>query len=136
VTKLLTDIKLFVNFRWFVKIKVICIRYWRIISKLCTRVLHFSVNERNKYLSLFNYFFDIYLILNFIHINIYCIMDIILLNIQVSLFFFLIIIHILYLNTGWWLLLSSGVSSFLSQDWVTTFKNISRTRIIVIISRY
>jgi hypothetical protein len=67
----------------------------RIITKLCTRMLYSSMNERNKYLSLFNYFFDIYLILNFIHIYIGCILNVIILDIQVSLFFFLILIHIL-----------------------------------------
>jgi hypothetical protein len=119
-TELLTDTKLFINSRWFVKIKVVCIQHWCIISKLCTQVLYFPIDERNKYLSLFNYFFDIYRIINFIHIYICCILDVILLDIQVSLFFFVILIHIhihiLYRNTAWPLLLSSGVGFFLSHD--------------------
>jgi hypothetical protein len=47
------------------KIRVVCIQLWHIISKLCTRVLHSPINERNNYLQLFNYFFDMYCILNF-----------------------------------------------------------------------
>jgi hypothetical protein len=90
----------------------------------------------NKYLSLFNYFFNIFLIFNFIYIYICCILSVIIINIQVSLFFFLILIHILYRNTGWWLLPRSGVGSFLSQNWVTTFRNNSRIQIIVIRTGY
>jgi hypothetical protein len=37
--KLLIDTKLFINSRWFAKIKLVCILHWRIINKLCTRVL-------------------------------------------------------------------------------------------------
>jgi hypothetical protein len=119
---------------------VVCIGHQHIISKLCIRVLHSPIDERNRHLPLLNYFFYIYHILNFIHIYIYYILDVILLDIEVSLFLFLILIHIhiyihiLYQNTGWSLIPSSGVGSLLSHDWVTTSRN--TCQIIIIITGY
>jgi hypothetical protein len=135
-TEPLTDIKLFINSRYFTKIRVFCIRHWRIIVNYAHEwFIPRLMKVTNIYHSLTISFTYISSSISSIFISVASWM----LSSLTSRCHSSSFSSSSTLCTGtrdWWLLPSSGVDYFLNKDWITTSKNTSRTRIIVIRTWY